>query len=251
DRPGRHTVDADTAGCKVAGERSRERQHGTLRRGVVDERVASPERRDRRRVDDAGSAFEVGHGGPGEVEHREHVGPERTLELLVAEVLEPVDDVLLGGVVDEDVEAAERFDGLRDRVVADRGRADVACDEERVPAFRLHLSSRTLRVIVLVEVDDGDVGALLREVHRDCAANTAVSATDQGYLAAQLAGRPVRFALVTRRRFEFTFDTRLPVLMLGWSLLLLVWHASRSHPAHARGVDDGNRDSILRTRTVG
>ena len=57
-----------------------------------------------------------------------------------------------------------------------------------------------LGVLVLVEVDDRDVGALLGEGDRDRAADAAVAAGDQRDLAVELAGGPVVPHLGTRLR---------------------------------------------------
>ena len=54
----------------------------------------------------------------------------------------------------------------------------VAGDQQAAPALGLDAALRLLGVVVLVEVGDGDVGALAREQHRDRAADARVAAGD-------------------------------------------------------------------------
>ena len=69
-----------------------------------------------------------------------------------------------------------------------------------------------LGVLVLVEVDDGDVGALLGEGDRDGAADAAVAAGDQGAPAFQAPRRVLAHGL--RQRVHVGLETGLAVLLL-------------------------------------
>ena len=73
---------------------------------------------------------------------------------------------------------------------------------------------RLLGVLVLVEVDDRDVGALLGEDDRDGAADAAVAAGDERDLAAQLAAGPVLAVLGLRPRRHLRLDAGPAVLVL-------------------------------------
>jgi hypothetical protein len=75
--------------------------------------------------------------------------------------------VLLAGVVDQQVELAERLDGARDRVLAERLVADVARDGQAAAALLLDQRLGRGRILMLVEIDDRDVRALLGEPDRD------------------------------------------------------------------------------------
>src|SRR5690606_15422589 len=78
--------------------------------------------------------------------------------------------------------------------------------------------------VVLLQVEDRDVGALLGEVHGHRAADAAVAAADDRDLAVQLAARPVVLALVARLGRHLPLVAGLLVLLLRWSLLFLLRH---------------------------
>src|SRR5688500_16817679 len=113
--------------------------------------------------------------------------------------------MLLAGVVDEDVEPAELLDGLGDGPFAETLVADVAGDGNRLAAFLLDDGLRLLRVVVLAQIEDRDVGAFPREQGGDRPADAAVGSGDQRDLALQAIGARV---------------TRLPV-WLGLQLALM------------------------------
>ena len=95
--------------------------------------------------------------------------------------------MLFGGVVDQDVQTAQLLHRLRDHFLADALVADVARQQQAFPAFLFDLALRFLRVLVFVEVTDGNVRAFFCEENCDGAANAAVPAGDQGDLAFQFA----------------------------------------------------------------
>ncbi len=70
-------------------------------------------------------------------ELREDVGLESAAELRLGDVANVLVGMLLAGIVDEDVEVAERFDHLIDRALAECLAADVAGDEQAAPALAL------------------------------------------------------------------------------------------------------------------
>ena len=61
-----------------------------------------------------------------QIEHREDVGLEGALQLLFADVADVLVPMLLAGIVDEDVEAAELLDRLRDGPLAEALVAEIA-----------------------------------------------------------------------------------------------------------------------------
>jgi len=108
------------------------------------------------------------------VKHRENVGAEGALQLLGADVLQPLLRVLLGGVVDQQVEPAQRADGAGDRVLAERLVADVAGNGDAAPALLLDQRLGRCGMFVLVQVDDREIGAFLGEADRDRALSPPV-----------------------------------------------------------------------------
>ena len=149
------------------------------------------------------------------MEHAEDVGPEGPLQLRGADVLEPVLRVLLGGVVDQQIEPAEGLDGAREGLAAERLVADVAGDREAAPPLFLDQLPGRAGVGVLVEIDDRDLGALLGEADRDRPADPAVAAGDQGDLAGELAGAPIVAHLGARLGRHLRAQAGLALLLLG------------------------------------
>ena len=124
------------------------------------------------------------------------------------------DLVLLGGVVDQDVEPAELLDRLLDAALAERLVADIArdLDARRGPRSRPARSVSSASLCSF-EIDDRDVSALARHGDRDGAADAAVAAGDQRDLALKPA-RTVRLRKILRQRMHFVFAAGLPGLSL-------------------------------------
>src|SRR5688572_12531747 len=148
-------------------------------------------RGDRRRIHDRIALAQMAHCGLGQIEHRKDVRSERTLELLGRDVRDLLLGMLFGRVVHEDVEATETLYDTSDRALAERLLADVPRDKQAPATLLFDETLRLLRVIVLVQVDDADIGALFRERDRDRAPDAAVAARDQRDLIAQLPAPPL------------------------------------------------------------
>src|SRR5690606_35311653 len=139
------------------------------------------------RVDDRRPLAEVRKRRLRQVEHREDVGAEGTLELLGRNLLDRLLRVLLARVVDEDVEAAESADRPLDERAAMRLLSDVAGDEETGAAgILLDEPLRFLGILMLVEIGDDDLRAFAREGDRDGAPDAAVAAGHERDLALEL-----------------------------------------------------------------
>ena len=130
-------------------------------------------------------------------------------KLLVGDVLERLAVLLEGGVVDQDVELAERLERLVHRLLAEAHGLHVAGDQQALAA----LASRRIRfvlrrVLVLGQVHDRDVRAFAREQHRHRAADAGIAAGDDRGHAVELAAAGVV------RREEARFEVQL-VLVAG------------------------------------
>ena len=143
------------------------------------------------------------------------IGLDGPVEMLVGQLLEAVDVLLEGGVVDEDVELAEFLDGLLDRVLAEFGVGDIAGEENAAAAFLLDSLLGLLGVLVLVEIGERDVGALAREEHRDRAADAGIAAGDQRHLVEKLLRALVVRGVVHRLEFELGLEARLAQMLVG------------------------------------
>jgi hypothetical protein len=115
-------------------------------------------------------------------------GLEGAFQLLLGDVPDVGVGVLLGGVVDQDVEAAELVEDLGHRGEAERLVADVAGDGDGAAAFRLDDALGLRGVVMLAKVKNADVGAFAGEERRHRPADAAVGAGDQRHLALQPPG---------------------------------------------------------------
>jgi len=97
-----------------------------------------------------------------QVEHRKNIGTEGALELLRRDLFQTLLHVLLGGIVHQDIEAPELAHNALDNVLAEGLVAYVAADERAVAIMFLNRSPCVLRILLLVEIDDDNVGALPR-----------------------------------------------------------------------------------------
>ena len=149
----------------------------------------------------------------GHEEEAEDIGPERAFDLLGVDPAEIVGLVLLGGVVDQDVEAAELLHGCLDRIAAELLVSDVAGDLERAATLLLDRGHGLVGVLVLLEIDDGDLGAFPRHRHRDRAADAGIAAGDQRHLVFEPAATGI-FRLVVGLRPHLALAAGLAFLLL-------------------------------------
>jgi len=86
------------------------------------------------------------------------------------------------GVVDHHVEAAERLLGMVDGGVNLVAVADVGDEGRRLSAQRLNLPGHTFQLVGL-DVDECEIGAILRQTQRDAATDALARSSDQnGFL---------------------------------------------------------------------
>ena len=135
----------------------------------------------------------------------EDVRAEGAFELFGGDVFDAVLRVLLGGVVHENVEAAELFHGLVDNATADLFVADIARQQDAFSAMLLDALPRLLRIAIFLEIVDRHVGAFLGEGDRHRTADAAVAAGDERDLAVEFTAAAMLrvFGLWARRHFVF------------------------------------------------
>jgi hypothetical protein len=155
------------------------------------------------------------HGGLRHVEVAVEVGLERAVELLLGQILEARDVKLEGGIVDQNVEAAQFLHCPLDGIEAEGALGDIACDHQAASPVGLDGAARDLGVLGLVEMHDGDIGALAREQHRHGAADARVAAGDQRDLVEQLERTLVVRGFVHRRGIKPRFLAGLALVLLG------------------------------------
>ena len=113
-------------------------------------------------------------GGLGQKETSEHVGAKDAFGLAGRDGGQPLAGVLDRGIVDEDVEPAERLDGPTDGGPAEYLPPHIPRDPDSSPPMGFNESHGFPSVTVLVQVDDRDVGPLLRKRDRHGPADSAV-----------------------------------------------------------------------------
>lgn len=155
------------------------RDDGALHGRVRDELLVPLVGDDGGRVDDRGSLVEVGQRLDGEVEEGEGVRAERPLHVLPRDILRLVHALLLGGVVHEDVELPERVERPVQDLPTEVGIPDVTGEREAATVGLPDPLGRVLGVLVLVEVGDGDVGALAGKGDGDRTADPTIPAGDE------------------------------------------------------------------------
>ncbi len=121
--------------------------------------------------------------------------------------------MLLGGVVDQDVELAERGEGFVDDLAADLAIGHVTGEGQAATPVLFDHSAGFLSVLMLVEVENCHVGALTGVEHGHRAADAAVTTGDDRHLAFELARRLVVFAAVFRARVHQPFLAGLGLLL--------------------------------------
>src|SRR6266496_6707036 len=90
----------------------------------------------------------------------EQVGAECALEFSGIDLERIFGLMLLRRVVDKDIEPTELFDGSLDRLRAELFLADIASDLDGARAFALDQTKRLVRVLILLQIDDGDLRSL-------------------------------------------------------------------------------------------
>src|SRR5581483_8259812 len=120
---------------------------------------------------------------------------------------------LVRGVVDEDVDAAEGRDRLLDHVAAVRRIGQIAGKEHGSPPRLLEPARGLTRVVVLLEVGDGDVGALACKRDRHSPPDPAVRARGKRPLPLEPPVAHIALLAVIRRRLHLVGATGRPLLL--------------------------------------
>src|SRR5262245_15373561 len=125
--------------------------------------------------------------------------------------------MLLGRVVDEDIESPEALDRSLNGLVAKCFFADVAADQQTLSASLLDRPGGLFGVLMFIVTDNGDVRAFAGEGHGNCATNSAVAAGDERHLAFELSGGAVVVANGHGLRPHGRLQAGPAVLVLSWT----------------------------------
>jgi hypothetical protein len=155
----------------------------------------------------------------------EEIGAECAFQLLAGDVFKILLNVLFGRIVHQHVDAAEAIQGLADDLLGEGGITDIAGNAFTFAASGLYQFACGIGIVVFVQIGDQHICAFMGESDRYGPADTAVSASDDGDLVAQLARALVVRANDIRARLHVGFDTGLAGLMLrGKRLAGLLGH---------------------------
>lgn len=125
----------------------------------------------------------------GHVEEGVDVGVEGELPLLLSEILDILDHVLVGSVVDKNVDGTHLLKGSIDNLLAVLLLLEIDLKQVALATVRLDLLLGNLCVLLLnLKVGDQAVGALHGVQDGNGATDTGVTSGDDGLLALELAG---------------------------------------------------------------
>ncbi|MNC19310.1 hypothetical protein D3C75_672400 [compost metagenome] len=125
----------------------------------------------------------------GQIEHGENIGTERPLQLLRGDILNLVLRMLLGGIVDQDVEFAQTFHRFVDQILAECLHPDVTGNQNTLPALLLHLSFGLFGIGMLIQIRNDHIRTFLGKMNGNCTPDAAVASCNESRLAQQLACR--------------------------------------------------------------
>src|SRR5438874_12253980 len=124
--------------------------------------------------------------------------------------------MLFGGVIHQNVDFAELLLRLIDSFSTELFLADIACDQQTFAALFLYQAPGLLCVLVLFEVHNRNIRAFFRKGYCDCAADPAVTASDDRHSVSQFSTTAMFFVFGSRPRLHFVFAARSSFLMLRW-----------------------------------
>jgi hypothetical protein len=160
----------------------------------------------------------VRHSGLRDVEHGIDVGAKDAIDLVGLHFDEAAVCHLVGGVVHQHVDAAELIHHAGHERPAVLRILDIAGDAEAAALRRLDHARRLSRVVFFFrQIRDRHIGAFPREGECHGAADAAVAAGNERFLALELAAAAVGRLAVVRLRLHLFFAARrlLPLFREG------------------------------------
>ena len=159
-----------------------------------------------------------------EEKHGENVRAKCSFELARRDFGDAFLRMLLGGVVDQNVDSTQLPFRLRNRRAAKTFIPDVPGNQNAAPSLRFHEPLGFPGVLVFLEVNYGNIRPFLRVEHRHGPADPAVAAGNQGNSVPQLS-RPNVIARAGFRLWpHLVLAARLAPLMLWWTDFFLFGH---------------------------
>jgi len=113
--------------------------------------------------------------------HSSYVRPSRSVK---------ADGLVVGGIVDQDVEPAEALDHVVDQLLHLVALGDVALEGRGRDLVAFEVLGDAHGLVLALGVDHGDVAAFLSERVADALAEPAIATGDDGDLALEIHGFP-------------------------------------------------------------
>ena len=197
-----NSVDANAVSGLLIAQATGEGDDCALGGGVVEKVGTTDIGVDAGVVDDGAAALHVWQRVLGKVEVGVNVGVEGVEPLVFGKVLDVIDDHLVGGVVEEDVDlAAKGLDSLINQLLAVPPVAKIGRDQVALLTVGLDSPLGFLGILFLFgEIGDERVGSLHGKEDGGGAANTRVTSGDESLLALELASSTVLLALAVGGR---------------------------------------------------
>ena len=178
-------------------------------------------------IDDSSVLLEMRQDRFSHVDEAKDICAKRTFQLFWIEIFNSLDFPLLGHIVHKNIHSTESVHGFKCNALAKAGLGDIAGKPERPSSQGSNPTDCKLRVLMLVQIDNADVSALLGEQDGHGPADAAVTAGDNRYFAFKLSASVVFRIFIQRLRTHRRFRSGQP-LHLGWQglgfFISFCWH---------------------------
>jgi hypothetical protein len=128
--------------------------------------------------------------------------------------------MLLGSIIDQDIEASKHTNSLLDGLTAELFVTDIPGNQQTLLTFLLDLALSFLSIVMLIEIGNGDISALFGKSDSDGSADPAITPSNKCGSVAQLTTALIRNVLGAWQWRHLRLNAWLLVLLL-WRLLLL------------------------------
>src|ERR1043165_9985888 len=147
---------------------------------------------DRRRINDGTACMEMRQGGLRHVEEEKKFGSNGSLQLLGRNPLNTLLWVLLRRIIHENVKTVQFRDRLVDAVLATADDTHIPGYDETPSTFFFYKPLGFSCILMLVEIDDRHIGALLGEGYGDGSPYSTIATGNQGHLSMKFAATSSR-----------------------------------------------------------
>jgi len=195
--------------------------NAALGHGVIEQRLFAIEAGDRPGVDDGRTVSEMRNGGACHMKIPVEICLQRLVEMILGQIGDVVGMDLGGRVVDEDIELFEFGDSPFDSVAAEGRLLHISFDHQAASAFFLDSGGGLRSVLILIKMDDRDVGTLAGEQSRHGFSNAAIATSDESNHVLQLGRVDIKRRVIHGRRHKCCLAAGLVLVSLRGGRLRL------------------------------